>query len=398
MSEPYKPLFNRTYLTVLVWFSAIAVLILANMGDEAPDYISYERAPDQPVFWIETESERNEVALLLPTGSALTRDEKLLQQLLSNVLENQLSAVNLPAATRFAISQSGDHLTLNLRWPEDETSPDWQVLLNQLNQPVDPYLWQPLIEKLKARAYLQSHKVDNKLLDAYFGQLVGGEIGDLKGLLPSRYQTMLANARYFVSGEDADEIAEDLLAALPQTSENLQSVRTLFTDPTELLISDPRDNRYHLLLGNSLPNRNDAEFPAYKLAAHSLQDALNQQAQQGKLEFRLVWSSLQDSGYQALLLHSDQPLPNQLKAVEQRLTAELVKANQTLVIKQWHARMSDQQNQIEALKVVAFYGLPADTLAQYPQQLEALEPEQVAAIARRSVQPEHQIRIQFAAH
>ncbi|MGB0466878.1 MAG: hypothetical protein ACPGF7_05005 [Pontibacterium sp.] len=398
MSDAYKPLFNRTYLRILVWGSAIAVLFLATLGDDQPDYLTLESDKQTPVYWVDYESASTELTLLLPTGSALSTGEKIQQSLLSLVLESQLSAVQLPPAITWQIQKSADHLALTFSGKTLDGLPDWTKLLSALNQPVDAADWHRLAEKFKARIYLQSHQVDNKLLAAYFKQLSGGDLADPLSRLSNRYQSMLSRVRFFLSGEEVEELAETLIDQLPKNQPTALPLRMLNITATQKSLPFTNDSRYHLLIGGPVPARTNALFAAHRLAAHSLQIALNQQAQQQGFEYRMLWSSLQDAGYQALLLHSDLPLANQLQAINNKLSPELVTQSREQLITQWQTRMSEEGNQVEALKVVAFYGLPDDTLKQYPQQLRALSIEQVLQIAQQSIQPDQQIRIQLTAN
>ena len=396
MSEPYQPLFNRTYLQIVMWLSAFAVLYLATMGSQEPDYLELNRAEKHPIYWVENESEQTNLAVLLPTGGALTRSEKQLQTLLSQVLENQMAAQILPEGIEYQLQQAPDQLILTFQWKDQDNLPDWSSLFSGLLSPIEASRWQPVLEKLKARDYLQSHKTNNQLLNSYFQQLTGGELNDPLALLNSRYQSMLNNARFFISGNDSDELAEQLMEHPPRLAPTTRPDRNIARSQQEKILPSGNDRRYHLLVGAEIPVRNSADFIVHKLAAHTLQTALAQTSTSLKFEYRQLWSSLEDVGYRALLLHADQPLDNLMQALENQITPELAENSRNQVINQWRERMTDEHNQISALQQVAFYGLPADTLNTYSERLGSVEISDIVKLAKASVQPDNQIRIRLA--
>lgn len=396
MSEPYQPLFNRTYLKVLVWLSAFAVLYLATMGSREPDYLELNSAEKLPIYWVENESEQTNVAVLLPTGGALTRSEKQLQTLLAQVLENQMAAQALPEGIEYQLQQAPDQLILTFQWEDQDNLPDWSSLFSGLLSSVESSRWQPVLEKLKARDYLQSHKTNNQLLNSYFQHLTGGELSDPLALLNSRYQSMLNNARFFISGKDSDELAEQLMDQPPRLVPSTRPDRNIASSQLEKILPSGNDHRYHLLVGAEIPVRNSADFIVHKLAAHTLQNALAQTSTSLKFEYRQLWSSLEDVGYRALLLHADQPLDNLMQALENRITPELAENSRDQVISQWRERMTEERNQISALQQVAFYGLPADTLNTYSERLGSVDISNIVKLAKASVQPDNQIRIRLA--
>ena len=396
MSEPYQPLFNRTYLKVLVWLSAFAVLYLATMGSREPDYLELNSAEKLPIYWVENESEQTNVAVLLPTGGALTRSEKQLQTLLAQVLENQMAAQVLPEGIEYQLQQAPDQLILTFQWQDQDELPNWSSLFSGLLSSVEASRWQPVLEKLKARDYLQSHKTNNQLLNRYFQHLTGAELSDPLALLNSRYQSMLNNARFFISGNDSDELAEQLMDQPPRLVPSTRPDRNIASSQLEKILPSGNDRRYHLLVGAEIPVRNSADFIVHKLAAHTLQNALAQTSTSLKFEYRQLWSSLEDVGYRALLLHADQPLDNLMQALENRITPELAENSRDQVISQWKERMTEERNQISALQQVAFYGLPADTLNTYSERLGNVEISDIVKLAKASVQPDNQIRIRLA--
>lgn len=396
MSEHYQPLFNRTYLKILMWMSAFAVLYLATIGNREPDYLQLNRAETLPIYWVENASDKTDLSILLPTGGALTQSEKQLQTLLRQVLENQLAIQILPDGIQYQVQQAPDQLILTFEWQQQENLPDWTALFTALQSPVNASLWQQVLEKLKARDYLQSHKTDNQLLNSYFQLLTGGELNDPLFLLNSRYQEMLNNARFFISGNDSDDLAEQLMDHPPRLTPAILSERQITGSSSEQILPSGNDHRYHLLLGSGIPPRNSSDFAPHKLAAHTLQNALAQSSNTITFEYRQLWSSLHDVGYRALLLHADQPLDNLLQALQNRMTPELAEESRTQVISQWLERMSEESNQITALQQIAFYNLPVDTLETYSESLRTVDINTVVTLAKASVQSDNQIQIRLA--
>lgn len=393
MSEPYKPLFNRTYLKIIMWVSAIAILYLATLDSQEPDYLELNRAENLPVYWVENKADTTNLSVLLPTGSAISNSDKQLQTLLAQILESQLAAQVLPDSIRYRLSQAQDHLNLEFSLTSLDEQPDWQALFANLQQPIEPVLWQPVLEKLKARDYLQSHKTDQQLLNSFFTRLTGGDQQDPLMQLNSRYQVMLNNARFFVSGDDAEDLAEQLTEQPPRLVPSSVSMRQLNSHTQEQILPASNDSRFHLLLGSTIPPRNSDQFAAHKLAAHLLQDALAQTSERLSFDYRQLWASLQDGGYSALLLHADQPLDNLLTALRNRLTTEQADISRSQVIENWQMRMAEENNQLTALRQVALYQLPLDTLSKYSEQLRAVSSDQVVTLASASLDRDNQILI-----
>lgn len=396
MAANYTPLFNRTYLTALVWISAVVILYLATMSEKEPDYLELSQVAHKPVYWASDEGERASLSILLPTGSALTRHERLQQSLLLSVLDNQLQGWIPPDYVALQTQAGDDHLSIDLSWPADESAPQWQSLLDQLTASLPDTDWRPVAERLAARAYLASHQPDTKLLNAYFDQLAGGDAEDSVANLSRLYNGLISRARFLVSGPDADVLAEQLAARLPDAAPVVKQQRSLNTTPAHKKLPYSGDNRYHLLIGSAVPPRDDAQFARYRLAAHSLQRVLDTRAGELNLEYRLRWGALQDGGYQALLLHADTPLnQNTLSGIANRLTDDQVEASRNALLLQWQEQMSDTARQLSALRTVALYGLPLDTLQTYPAAIAAVPASEVAATAQAALQAERQILIQL---
>lgn len=393
MSESYKPLFNRTYLKIITWVSAITILYLATLDSQEPDYLELNRAENLPVYWVENTADTTHLSVLFPTGSAISNSDKQLQTLLSRILESQLAAQVLPDSVHYRLIQAQDHLNLEFSLTSQDEQPDWQALLTNLQQPIEPALWQPVLEKLKARDYLQSHKTDQQLLNSFFARLTGGDQQDPLMQLNSRYQMMLNNARFFVSGDDAEDLAAQLTEHPPRLVPSPLDVRQLSSHPQEQILPATNDRRFHLLLGSAIPPRNSDQFAARKLAAHLLQDTLVQTSERLGFDYRQLWSSLQDGGYSALLLHADQPLDNLLTALRNRLTPELADSSRDQVIENWQERMTEEKNQLTVLQQVALYQLPLDTLASYSEQLRAVSSDQIVTLASASLDRDNQILI-----
>lgn len=396
MAANYTPLFNRTYLTALVWISAVVILYLATLSEQEPDYLRLEQADAKPVYWTTYESDIQTLTLLLPTGSALTRAEQLQQSLLLNVLENQLQGWAPPANVTLQTQAAADHLAIDLSWPSGQPAPQWQSLLTQLSAPLPETDWRPLADKLAARAYLASHQADAKLLNAYFEQIAGGGDEDPLSNLERRYRQMISNIRFLISGDDSEALAGQLAQHLPDSATAVSTQRTLNTTPTVRKLPYSSDNRYHLLVGSIVPPRSDAQFAYHRLIAHSVQRALDSRADALKLEYRLRWAALQDGGYQALLLHADTPLnQNTLSGIANQLTPEHIEASRSELLQQWQLQMSEQPRQLSALRTVALYGLPLDTLQTYPEAIAALSATEVSTDAQAGLQAERQIIIQL---
>ena len=392
MAEEYKPLFNRTYLNLLVVGSALAIFLLTYSSRNESVFFEVDHYPDSALYTLEYDSDRRQLDLLLPTHTALSSNDQLLQQLMLQILQARSQGLSLEPGQGVEFSRYQDRLELHLSWPEEQNIPDIAAILEHLGQPVAWQDWKSTFARLKAKQYLNSQDTESRLQARFFDLLSDNPDADPLRRLSHRFSQMFEQPRFVLSGPDLEAGIEQLTQSLhypprtelaPATQPALQSQ----------LRESAADKRYHLALGMQIPPRQSSEFARYRISAQLLQDLLSQQGAGMGLEFRMRWAALADRGYQLLILHSDSDPQGKLSKLQQQLTAERLEQSRDKLIKGWLSKMETPDKQAAALRSIAFYRLPAESLQQYVGQLQAVAADDLLKLARQGLQAERQISI-----
>lgn len=393
MENAYQPFFSRKQLTVLMWFSLLAILVLSSLGPGEVEYQKIEHNKDKTVYWMELDDQLNTLTLLLPTQPALSQSAQQLQQLKAQVLLKRLQNHRSTGFT-YNVYPRQDRIELSLNWAGDARLPDIKKLLSDLNQPVEPSRWQDVLTTLEARDYLDNKSTEAKAIQ-HFYTLLQHESDNVLAKLSSEYTSMFSDITYVVSGEDADDHAE-LIAELVTETASVTS-GPLLTALATGEISDTSDSsRYLLLTGSTIPARNNPEFVAQRLTAQVLQDLLAAYKAQYNIDYRLLWGSLNSGGYQAVILQSEQNPVAILPQLQALIDDDLVEASQNRLANQWLERMRDLQNQIQAMNLVAFYQLPTNTLEDYVEEILDQDRDQVVKLAKEALNGSQPINIQLS--
>ncbi|WP_286240892.1 hypothetical protein [Neptuniibacter halophilus] len=390
MANEYRPFFSRKHISALMWFSLLAILLLSTLGPGDVEYYEIEAAKSGNLYWMEMHEQPETLAILLPTPAALNPEQRRLQQLKTQILQTRLQQMASPAYS-FNVAPRQDRIEITLRWASDQPVPDLKNLWRHLSQPVESARWHEALKKIEARQYLQSQSEEQQLIDQFFRQLQPETRADLLGMLATRYHQLFTSPRYAVSGEQAEEVAEQVQQQLPTGPQVAAQPMPRISASSEQQSSS--GDHYRLLLGSTIVARIDPGYQAERIAARVLQDLLSANPGNSPLQFRLLWSALQEAGYRALLVSSQVHPESLLAQLQQQISDELIEHSQNQLAAEWQERMREPLNQQQALNQIAFYGLPTDSMAEYSQQLLDQEPEQIREIARRALQSEQQIRI-----
>ena len=392
MTDEYKPLFNRTYLNLLVIGSALAIFLLNYSTQDESAFFDVSHYPDSSLYTLEYDSERRQLDMLLPTHTALSNNDQLLQQLMLQILQARSQGISFAAGDQLEFSRHQDRLELHLSWPADQATPDVTAILQQLNQPVHWQDWQSAFERLKAKQYLNSQDTESRLQARFFNLISDNAASEPLQRLAHQYSQLFQQPRFVLSGPDLESSTEQLSRRLSYPQ------RTALTPTAQpklqsQLRESASDRRYHLALGMQLPPRYSADFARYRISAQLLQDLLSQQGAGMGLEFRMRWASLADRGYQLLILHSDSEISHKLARLQQQLSPELLEQSRKTLIQSWLNSMATPDKQAQALRSIAFYRLPADSLKQYAAQLQAPPSDELLKLARQGLQAGQQISI-----
>lgn len=386
MSTEYKPLFNRTYLQILVVGSVLAILWLSSLDSEAP--APQGQLENQPLYWLQVDDTdpqtglADQLQVILPTDSALSSAEQDRQHWRAAILNERLHQ-QLGNEYRYTVEVADDYLSFSL-FSNNQTLPALTPLLDALQQPVDADQWQAQLKKVQAQRYLNQKSAEQQLLAK-----LGNQLGD-SGTLPLHWAELFEQPRYLLAGDDAEERADALAAQLPtwQSRNSSNSPTAMLAGSTRLDISSARSL---LLMANTLPGRANGEFIRQHLIAATSLLALERFPPGSDTHFRMQMKVLQHDGYQAVVLSSELPLNDQqLQTFRDRITPELVDEARPELRQRFQNVNGNPRWQLNALQRIARYQLPLDALQQFLTELDQLDSAQIAAEARKRFDPQQQ--------
>ncbi|MBN3562358.1 hypothetical protein [Aliamphritea spongicola] len=391
MADTYKPMFNRTYLKVMLWIVAIAIVFLSASGRDTNNYLNIETIENKPIYFAEPDdTETLSVQLIFGLGPALNDEQKLLHKLLSQRLQQVLNSNtvnNLVAPAKASLQQSlqDDRITLLLSTEAEGTNQLSQLLpqlLQALNHSDMTTGTEAEWNRLKAELYLENQTAENRLLSAFTDTL-----SDKSSVHPlQRFPTWARNVfsnhnlTLAVSGPDAATAARLLAEELPSRGLTEQPLSTSASFQQRQTLP-AIGNEAYALAGLSLPGRQSDSFMAQLIAVKSLQQTLT--TLQPDVSTRLLWKSLDQQGYFALLLYGQRP-PADISALtplNRRLLnatdINVISATRENIKENFLERMSEQQAQLGLLNTLAFYRLPTDYISGFADRLADTSDEAV---------------------
>lgn len=383
MSEAKSPLFNRTYLKIIIWIVAIAIVLLTAGQNKDPDFIRIKKRPDAPLYYVsQDKSPYLQLHFLLRTGVAINSDQQLLQTLLQQQIEQQLAGLAMqPLFTeleaRIRTEASADRITLVVTLPAKQSGAHdlirkmTEALLQQLNiyQP-DSALEQRWAH-LEAEQYLKLKEPESLLLSRFGNQISSpASVHPLQRFADFyRSSTAVSAMTLTLQGPDAEPLAETLAPLLSKSS-NAPIILPVAIAPTRIRL-EPVGNQTYQLWGIALPGRQQEDFVSELLAVRALQQLLQQP---DLATSRLIWKSLDKQGYLAMILHgpqirTDTDLSKIMEQLQAQLDDELLDNTRAALQKSFHTQMEQTENQLSMLDTVAFYELPADYLQYFEKSL-----------------------------
>jgi hypothetical protein len=390
MTNEYRPLFNRNYITGLMWFSLIAILILTSMGPGSVEYHEVETNKGKNIYWMELDDQPMQLVLLLQTPPALNTHRQQLQQLKSLVLQQRLRSL-ASTSYSFNVTPRQDRIEIAIQWASDQELPDLKTIWQTLSAPVETSRWEDTLKNIQARHYLDAQSEEQQLINRFYHQLQPNDTSSPLSKLERAYADLFTMPNIAISGEDADDYAEaveELFAKEIAThkSPNIDNTVQLeiAKQPLQREVSNSQD--FHILLGQTISARNSEFFIPERITAQVLQDVLAEYKYQHQLDFRILWSALKTTGYQALILkgrHNPEPILPQL---QQRITDEVIEQSQNRLAATWEERMREDDNQIQALNLIAFYQLPTDTMEEYIDMILDQDPDEVIQTVQQAMQ------------
>ncbi|MDO6564725.1 hypothetical protein Q4488_15180 [Amphritea sp. 1_MG-2023] len=391
MLEAKPPLFNRTYLKIIIGVVAVAIALLTAGQRSGPEFINIKKQPEVPLYYANVDQlETLELSFLLRTDVALNGEQQLLQQLLLQQVEQQLAG--LTAQPTFAFLQATlstaiapDQLKIVITLSADHAAQTDAIhdLTKQLLQRLSTY--QPDIgleqrwARLEAAQYLNLKDPENRLLN-HFGELISHRhsVSALQRFADIYHNsTHLSGITLTLKGPDSEALAQRLSALLssPIVSNNRRhgSLDMAPTDPTSVRLP-PQGNQTYRLTGLVLPGRQQPQFATELLTVQTLRQLIQRQSQ---LTARLIWKSLDKQGYLAMMLHgssidANSDLTPLMTTLLTQLDDALIDDTRHRLQNTYREQMESLTAQLNMLDTIAFYRLPTDYLSRFETTLDAV--------------------------
>ena len=383
MTSEYSPLFNRKYITGLMWFSLIAILILSSMGPGDVEYQSVDKNDDQTIYWMELDDQPIQLSLLLPTTPALNATQQQLQQLKGQILQDRLRNLASPKYS-YTVTPRSDRIEISLHWAAGQELPNLATIWDTLKAPIEASRWENTLKTIKARHYLDAQSDEQQLINRFYQQLQPSNNAPVLSLLDHSYRALFSSPRFAISGDDVEDHIEILEEQLPQIPA-IEEVMPEKIGHSPLIREKTNNDTFRILLGGYIGHRGSDEFVAQRLTAQTIQDLLTEYKDQHQLSFRLLWAALRSTGYQAIIIDGKQNPGPILPQLQQLVSEELVERSQNRLAATWQERMRDNQNQVQALNLIAFYQLPTDTLETYIDQILDQDSDDIIEMAQQAL-------------
>lgn len=391
MAESKPSLFNRTYLKIVAWIIAIAIVLLTAGQNRSPDYLKIERYETTALYSIEQDDAAYlQIGLLFRTNAAINSDQQLLQTLLLQTVQQQLDSIAEQALfarlkVRLGAQATPDRIKVSIAIPKKYSAQPENIkkVTESLIQQLQDYFPRGDIEqrlnRLEAEQYLSQKDPENQLLNHFFNQLVAPASVHPLQRFAGLYRSSInpATLTLTLQGPDLETLPQMLSSLLPgyQTSSTIAAT-TIAPGFRRL---QPKDNQSYLLTGQALPGRQQDNFALELLAVKALQQLLQQP---GLPESRLTWKSLDKQGYLAIILHgpkvsADSGVKALMQSILNQLDDQVISTTRNKLLDDYNKQMEQTSNQLSQLDTIAFYQLPVDDLSRFEKQLTQAENQQV---------------------
>ncbi|RTE67079.1 hypothetical protein EH243_02375 [Amphritea opalescens] len=394
MSEAKPPLFNRTYLKIIVWIVAIAIVLLT-AGHNRSTYIDIKQQADLPLYFVNEDDSDLQLNFLFRTGAAINSDQQLLQKLLEQHVKQQLidltslpSFSALKATLRVGISPDKIKISLTIPAVSADQTDKIQVLVEQLLQQLR---YRPSAEleqrwtRLEAEQYLNLKDPENRLLSEFGNQINGSTtIHPLQRFADVYRHSITPSAMTLtLLGPNTKALAQQLSTVF-HASSNTQINPLMAIAPTHQRLP-PQGNQTYLLTGLVLPGRQQPHFATERLAVSTLQQLLEQQSE---FKARLIWKSLDKQGYLAMIqqgtnINADTDLSPLMKSLLAQLDDRLINETRERLVNNYKTQMEQRSAQLAMLDTIAFYQLPLDYLNNVEAKLNQADDKAVRETIRQ---------------
>lgn len=378
MATAYQPLFNRTYLKVLPWLVALAILLLSLQPDEPTSPQAKMIVADTLWQSVDTQQTDDRLWLLYSLAGVFSQADPRQRRAF------QLALTEATLSGPFRSVWQDDMLLLSL--PVD-TDIAIRPAFNQLQQRLNAHLPQAH-QQANAEAYLDRQQPEAQLLAQFYGQLCHIPLTKLQPRLLlslARPPAQEASLRAWLNPLLDDLPALDLRGNAPQG------------------LSEPRlkaDGRYYQLLGQFMLL--SPEDPRPLLAAHLLADLLPHWPE--RPAYRVIHHASALVGANLLIVHHRQPLthfkPADLVAwlPQQSSSEQLLAQRKNQLHQQYRQQLNDPAQRLILLARAIRFDQPLLSAADYQQQLADVTWPQVQATLDQWLNSPHTVTLLLPAN
>lgn len=390
MTNTYRPLFSRNFLTGLILFCLIAILFLSSLGEKDVKFHEIGHNPSGSFYWMEIDNSPMTLALLLPTTTALNPIRQQQQALFTEILDQRLQT-SCPSCI-LKVTPKHDRIEVTFRWDNNQPAPDIKSVWDTISQPIEPTKWADNWQKIQARHYIDNQKQDQSLINLFFQQIQPEQQVIESEQLATNYSALFTNPSYALSGDDAEDLMESLAKQLPQIEHTNSEIKNSLPTVHIHKKLEASTKFWQIIMGNSGLGRTANDFIVRRLSIQVIQDSLiDYSAEYSNINFRLLWAALKNTGYHAIFITS-LTNPNIILAdISSQLNEQRIEDSRNKLITHWQENMRSDLNQIQALHQIAFYGLADDTLESYVEQILEQDISQIQHQAKLLLEPKQSV-------
>ncbi|MEH6625519.1 MAG: hypothetical protein V7739_03675 [Motiliproteus sp.] len=388
-----KPLFSRRQLSIIIFVTTIAIVLLTASGqrDALPE-IHKEQQHGVPIYWLQQDTASSYLSLsfALPKG---TRGDsatvRLVQQLLLDSLRQSFAQQSLS----IKLNSHSDRLEITLiAATEQSIASVLSRLFKQLQAPDDVVAkWSELQKKQQAQQYLDRQSVDPGWAKMRLWLQPEQSQYDNDYMHWSAFREQLfSRSQLSVSlmAKDVEPIVEALRSQLSSIPNGLQwaNPSTPSLPPQQLTASTLGE--YQLLLGRQTSGRSAVDFAEQLLAVRQLQTLA------GALHIYSEWRPL--GSHSELILSASSPSPIDSNALLGSIKSKLAETSddeldrrRSETIDHLYQRLENPDQLFEQLQAIAFYQLPENYLQSFVSQLDQLSSAALRSSINALLNPEH---------
>jgi hypothetical protein len=374
--KQYKPIFNRTYLKYLGFVVAIVIILLSKKAPTPLDQPQAVTAINPVLHVLKAEDlAQQRLFLSFNTSPALSSQHKIERELAYQALHKATKT----SSVVFAALWTFDRLELELRWSPDQKLDIKQTLHTFFTDSTNNINDQDR-KIITASQYLEDQADDTVLLNALEQRIAY----NLATPTPLSQILSITPSALLITDEDSSQqqlvqVEQQLLAMfprapieLPESIDYQQSTSTLYTNSSE----------HKLLIASQIKMQTNLQSSIDLLSHFMLSDILSSQQTQFGFDFRLVRKPIYYNGYQAIILTTNNAMPEQLKAqllatididvIDKRLA----KIKERLL--DAYSDLIDNQDRLFSLySKKLFYGFETQSKSLYEEQLDSISDEQI---------------------